>query len=354
MNACKSRRATARRFGAPLVCLAVCLPATSVAQEASANVTQFLTEHVGLKPLEVAAVERGETVVRALDTSDKRDIAIFGIVAVDMPRDAYLQRLADFPHSLRRPTQTQFGLFGTPAATADIETLTIDRQDLAKARTCGPGNCVFKLPAVSMKRLRDSIDWSAADPGLQADALMRRRLVEYVNDYQARGDSAMVVYDDRGRVRASDAFDALLAQSPYVYRADSSVYQYLARYPRARLDGVHEAVFWSVDSLQGLRPILMVNHVVVYTPPGASFSLAAQKQIYANHYFEAALDLVAIVDRPRADGTSGVYLVRLGRYRFDNMPSSPLVNVRGKAVRRFRDQIRAELDQAKTSAEPAQ
>jgi hypothetical protein len=73
-----------------------------VAQEASANLTQFLTEHVGLKPLEVAAVERGETVVRALDTSDKGDIAIFGIVAVD--------------------TQTHFGLFGTPAATADIET----------------------------------------------------------------------------------------------------------------------------------------------------------------------------------------------------------------------------------------
>lgn len=91
-----------------------------------------------------------------------------------------------------------------------------------------------------------------------------------------------------------------------------------------------------------------------YTPPGAPFSLAAQKQIYANHYFEAALDLLAIVDRWRADGSSGVYLVRLGRYRFDNVPSIPLVKVRGKAVRTFRDQMRAELELAKKRTEAPQ
>jgi hypothetical protein len=66
------------------------------------------------------------------------------------------------------------------------------------------------------------------------------------------------------------------------------------------------------------------------------------------------LDLLAIVDRWRADGSSGVYLVRLGRYRFDNMPSIPLVNVRGKAVRTFRDQMRAELELAKKRTEAPQ
>lgn len=90
---------------------------------------------------------------------------------------------------------------------------------------------------------------------------------------------------------------------------------------------------------------------VIYSTPGAPFSLAAEKQIYANHYFEAALDLLAIADRADADGSSGIYLLKLTRYRFDNMPSIPLANVRGKAVKRFRDRMRSDLERATASAE---
>jgi hypothetical protein len=339
------------RHAALVLAASLALAGSAAAQVPPPELARFLSDNVGLNESQIAAVEQGEAVAQALDTKNKRDIAIFGMVAVELSRESYLETLLDFQHSFRRPSQTQFGLFGTPAADRDVATLTIDRKDLADARTCEPGNCAFKLPAEAMQRLRQAIDWSAADPGAQADELMRRRLVEYVNDYRLRGDSAMVVYDDRRPVRASDAFEALLSQSPYVYRADSILYRYLARYPREPLDAAHEAWYWSVDSLAGLRPILMVNHVVIYSPPGAPFSLAAEKQIYANHYFEAALDLLAIVDRVGADGRAGIYLLRLTRYRFDNMPSIPLANVRGKAVKRFRDLMRADLERAKANAE---
>ena len=174
----------------------------------------------------------------------------------------------------------------------------------------------------------------------------RRRLVEYVADYQERGDSAMAVYDDRGnvRVRASDAFGALLAESPYVYQNVPSLGRYLANHPRERLADATEVLFWSEDALPHLRPILSVTHLVVYTPPELpGVTLVAAKQIYANHYFEAALDLTCVVDRQGPDGRPGSYLLVLRRYRFDNLPSGGLLNIRGRAVGALRDQMLADL-----------
>jgi hypothetical protein len=178
--------------------------------------------------------------------------------------------------------------------------------------------------------------------------------VEYVTDYRKRGDSALVVYDDVGGVHASDAFAALLAQSPYVYQDFPSLRQYLTAYPHAELDGAHEALFWADDSPSGLQPILSVTHQVVFAPselPGVT--LMASKQIYANHYFEAVFDLTGIVDRTRQGGKPGIYLVALRRFRFDDLPSGGIFNIRGKVVGKLRDQLRADLEHQKAASEKA-
>ncbi|MGH7333782.1 MAG: hypothetical protein ACREKS_13780, partial [Candidatus Rokuibacteriota bacterium] len=204
--------------------------------------------------------------------------------------------------------------------------------------------------------IREEMDWSAPDLQTQMNAYARRRLVEYVTDYRARGDSAMAVYDDRGHVnvRASDAFAGLLAESPYVYQNVPSLERYLSSYPRGTLAGgdATEVLFWSEDLLPRLRPILSVTHQVVYTPPELpGVTIVAAKQIYANHYFEAAVDLTCVVDRQRADGRPGSYLLVLRRYRFDNLPSGGLLNIRGRAIGALRDQLLTDLRRQKTTAE---
>jgi len=201
-----------------------------------------------------------------------------------------------------------------------------------------------------MKRLHEEIDWSAADPHAQVNAYARQRLVEYVNDYRTRGDTAMVVYDNRGNVRASSAFAALLSESPYVYEYIPSFHNYLATYPRGKLDGLHEVLFWSEDRLPRLKPILSVTHLAVYAPPELPMmTVVAGKQIYANHYFEAGLDLTTVVDRPTA-ANSGIYLMLLRRSRFDDLPTG-LFNIRGKVIGKLRDQMLVDLDREKATAE---
>ncbi len=164
----------------------------------------------------------------------------------------------------------------------------------------------------------------------------------------------MVVYDDTGSVHASEAFAALLAESPYVYQEVPSLQQFLAAYPKGKLDGAREVLFWADDSPPGLKPILSMSHLVVYSPPEfQGLTLMATKQLYASHYFEAVFDLTAIVEDAPSAGHSGIYLVVLRRFRFDDLPSGGLVNIRSKVIGKMREHMRAELERQKQVSELA-
>jgi len=331
-----------------LLCILAVAPLPG--QQTPAPLVRFLRQSIGLDTAQVAAVERGVAVVKVLGTKNQRDVAVFGIITMDVPRATYIGHLQDFPSSLRTPTRARFGIFSDPATAADVQDLVVDPQDVPEVKDCHPNDCKIKLPATAMKRLHEEIDWSAADPHAQVNAYARQRLVEYVNDYRTRGDTAMVVYDNRGNVRASSAFAALLSESPYVYEYIPSLHNYLATYPRGKLDGLREVLFWSEDRLPRLKPILSVTHLAVYAPPELPMmTVVAGKQIYANHYFEAGLDLTTVVDRPTA-ANSGIYLMLLRRSRFDDLPTG-LFNIRGKVIGKLRDQMLVDLDREKATAE---
>ena len=317
-----------------------------------AQLVTFLRRSIGLDSAQLALVERGEGVVKVLETRDRRDVALFGIITSDVARDVYVAQARDFRKSLGAPSRTHFGIFSDPASAADVEAVTISLRDVADMKACRPGDCVVKLPATDMQRIHAGTNWSGDDVQAQLNAYARRRLVEYVTDYRARGDSALAIYDDRGNVNvhASAAFAGMLAESPYVYENVPSLGHYLAAYPREKLAGATEVLYWSEDAMPRLRPILSVTHLVVYTPPELpGVTLIAAKQLYANHYFEAALDVTCVVDRQLPDGRQGGYVLVLRRYRFDNMPSGGLINIRGRAIGALRDQLLADMRRTVTA-----
>jgi hypothetical protein len=308
-----------------------------------ASLTTFLQRGVGLDATQLAAVERGEAVVKVLETRDRRVVTVFGIVTTATPRSDYLARARDFMTSLATPSRTRFGIFSDPPSASDVAAVQVTPRDVEDMRGCKPGDCVAKLPASDMQRVKSEVNWSgsAAEIQAQLSAFARRRMVEYVSDYRARGDSALAVYDDRGttRIRASEAFQGVLAESPYLYAAVPSLQQYFASYPRAPAAGVTSVIFWSEDALPRLRPILSITHQVVYSPPEYPLiTLIAAKQIYANHYFESAFDVTSLVDR----NGGGSYVLVLRSYRFDNLPGG-ILNIRGRAIGALRDQLMADL-----------
>jgi len=313
------------------------------------RLTEFLQHSIGFDAKQLAAVERSEPVVKVLETRDRRDVALFGIITAPIGHEQYVRALRDFPTSLRTPNRTQLGIFSNPATESDVAAVTVNSRDVGDMKNCKPGDCVVKLPATDMRSIHEQMNWSAPDLQAQLSAYARRRLVEYVTDYRRRGDSAMAIYDDRGNlnVRSSEAFAAQLAESPYVYETVPSLQNYLATYPRGSLPaGAAEILFWSEDVLPRLRPILSVTHLIVYTPPELpNVTLAAAKQIYADHYFETAVELTCIVDR-----NPGIYLLVLRRYRFDNLPGG-ILNIRGRAIGALRDQLTLDLRRQQTTGQ---
>jgi hypothetical protein len=349
-----TRRRGRRVVPSVMLILTIAGAATSLAgQQPPPRLSRFLHRSIGLDSAQVRDLTGGKAVVKVLETPLKRDVAVFGAIAVAVPRNFYMKRVWHIAEWLRGPTRLRFGLFSDPAQLADVRGVTIDRHDVQALKNCRPGDCDVKLPASEMERIHQEVDWSAADPGPQVDAYARRRMVAYVTAYRAHGDSVMVEYDDKGDVRASDAFSALLAESPYIYEYVAPFHHYLAAYPHGRLDGVHDILYWSEDALHGLRPILSITHLSAYAPPDhPGTTVVARKQLYADHYFEAAFDLMLVVDRPAVAGNRGIYLVVVRRFRFDHLPGG-IFNIRGKVIGKLRNHMRKDLEREQESSQEA-
>lgn len=324
--------------------------ASSLAAQQPRQLAQFLREGVRLDAAQMSAVEGGEPVVKLLEAQHPRDVAVFGIIATTQTREAIAARLRDFRRSLAAPTRVRFGLLGTPATAADVQTLVINKDDVDDAKKCRPGDCNFKLPKTEMARFKGEVNWSARNIEDQLTAYARRQLVIYVEDYRAHGDSVLVVYDDKGGVSASDAFNALLANSPYLFQFAPALANYLRNYPRATLDGATEVIYWAEDQAPHLRSTITINHAVLYTPPELpGMTILASKQIYAKHYFEAGFDLMSVVERTTP--SAGSYIIVVRRYRFDNLPSGGLLNIKGRVLNSMRDKMMQDLRRERASAE---
>jgi hypothetical protein len=333
-------------------CWLVGVPAQ--AQELPAGLAAFLRTAVGLDSARIMAVGRGEAVVTVLETELSREIAVFGIARVGLSREAYVRRALDFGDSTRPPSRRRVGIFSRPPAPADVRDVVIAQRDVSELKDCRPGACVMKLPATAMARLREEIDWSAGDAQARASALAREGLIAYVADYLTRGDAALVVYDDRGNVRASEAFADLLTATPQGYEHVPALQRYLIGYPAVALPDAVDVLFWSEDELPQLRPILSVTHLVMYAPPERpDLTLVAAKQIYANHYFEAAFDLTCFVEAAADGAGHGGYVVALRRFRFDQLSSRGPLSLRGRAVDAVRRQFLADLERQQTPWDPS-
>jgi hypothetical protein len=122
---------------------------------------------------------------------------------------------------------------------------------------------------------------------------------------------------------------------------------FLLNYPRATLPGGTDVIFWAMDALPRVRPVLRIVHEVTYTPSEiAGATVVAKKQLYADHYFEASLEVLTAIDDSLSGFTRdgyGTAVAVLRHYRFDHLPSGGVLNLRGRVVDGLRDAITNDL-----------
>jgi hypothetical protein len=196
-----------------------------------------------------------------------------------------------------------------------------------------------------IERFRKEIDWQSSDYHVKATNLFKEMLVDYVRDYRERGEAALIEYNDaRNEIRLAEEQRELAGASGYANE--------LLNNRRAELRLIEEAIVWSKIEL-GLKPVIAINHITIYRRDGevGPQAVIASRQIYANHYFNAALALTAFVSVPGA--ANEAFLVSENRSRADGL-AGPFGRLKRVVIeRRAVEGLRSILEHSKLRLEGA-
>ncbi len=325
-----------------LLCtLLVCFAAsTTLAQATLAEFQQLLREKASFEEHDFAALHLNQSVVRLAPTSNKREVAVMGLVNINATAEDFLRSYRDSMLQKSNAAILEIGRFGPEPALADIEGLTLEAKDIEDLKECVAGDCQVKLSAPMIERFRNEIDWAAPDYQSRVTNLFKEMLVAYIKDYRARGEAALIEYSDKHeRVSLATEQRALSSDGGYInsFLADT----------QSGLQLIEEALVWSKIKF-GLKPVIAVNHISIYKRNSGVGPqvLVASKQIYANHYFNAFHALTAFVNVPGA-----AYLVYENRSRADGL-EGPFGKIkRGVVEKKALEGLRGIIAQSKTSLE---
>lgn len=307
---------------------------------------RLLRTVAGFSPADLAQLDRGEPIARVLDT-ESREVAIVGAVRIQAPRDRLLARYRDISNLQSSDAVLQIGRIGAQPRPEDFQALNFENYDLETIRDCEPGDCGVRLSTAQLASFRRDVNWQAPDWRQQAGALWRRLLSDYAVEYLARG--ALADYRNKAApLNVTDEFDVLFGESRSWAAASPEFFAYLQQFPRLPLASTENLLYWSKDDF-GLRPVTSITHLALYAPPRESgrTAIIGTRQIYATHYFDAALGLTLAFD----DGASGFYMVCVNRARTRSLASLTRALVRAVVQRRSRSAVEQILRSTKIALE---
>jgi hypothetical protein len=322
--------------------LLVGLAASTVWGQASlADFQKTLEQKAAFQSTDFAALQLNQPVVRLAPTSDKREIAVAGLINVRADAEEFLRSYRDSMTRKTNPAILEIGSFGPEPTLNDLAGLTLEPGDIEDLKDCVVGDCELKLSAAMIERFRKEIDWTTPNYQLDVTNLFKQMLLDYVRDYRTRGDSALIEYNDKRD-------EVSLAAEQHALNDASSYINDLLSQAKSELHLAEDSIVWSKIKF-GLKPVIAINHVRIYrrssnTGPQV---LIASNQIYADHYFNASLALTAFVNVPGVD--QGACLVYENRSRADGL-DGPFGKIkRGVVEKKALDGLKAILAHSQAS-----
>jgi hypothetical protein len=331
------------------ICVLMSLGAnTCPAQNSVAEFQKALTDKGSFTETDFHALTQGRPVVKLLSARDRREVVVAGLAPLQAPAELFLQSFRESMTRKNNPAILEIGSFSSQPTIDDLQLLTFENRDLEDLKECVVGDCPLKLSAAMIDRLHKEVDWNAPDFRAQATQVLKLMLLDYVRDYQARGDSALIEYNDKQiAVRLADEQRDLMAALNHDFLEE--IPQYLKSSPNAELHMIEHALVWSKIKF-GFKPVIAINHITIYQREQKSGPqiLIASKQIYANHYFDSSLALTAFLSIP---GASSGYLFYENRSRADGLGGAFSGLKRSIVENRALDSVKAILHQSQASLE---
>jgi hypothetical protein len=307
----------------------------------------FLRETVPLNTRQIDSVHRGKAVAVVLETHTPNEIFVFGTVYIEAQPESYLQFANDFDALRKLPGYLAVQEFSNPPQSSDLTGFTIDADDLKELKSCKMGDCEVQLPSEAMEQFQRSVNWSVADAASQANQLAQQMALQALLAYQEGGNAALGVYRDKAHPTAvAETFEGLLSRlkSLPVYLPDLN--RLLLEYPVVESPNSNFKFYWEKVDF-GLKPTLRMVQQIIYRGGIATDSVyaVALKQLYASHYFHAALDLTVCVRDSAHPDEDGFYLITVKASQ-----QAGLTGLKGSILRKIAvDKTRSSLEKTLTA-----
>jgi hypothetical protein len=308
-----------------VVCLFLMLSSTALSARDAGDLYEFLANPIGLSSNEIQGLKADKVIIKLLEPQAKHEVVILGVARVNVPISYCLNQYGKEGINIETSGVEAKGKFSDPAVLADIQNLMLPPADTKDLMKCKSGDCKMKVPETAFKRIAQ-LKQAGDSFGSKANAMFQEAAVDYVNAYLKKGNTALIeYYDNNPPVKLADEFKELLGQTDYLYQYVPELHAYLEKYPHVKLANAKNVIYWKKEIFgkRANRPVISLNHFVLFERPGAVPEvIAAGKQLYATHYFEAAFEVTAMEKDPEAPETH-TYLIFINRARLDVMRKLP-------------------------------
>ncbi len=339
---------TARR-AAVLTAVGITLLAAA-ATAAAPSIDLILGELVRFDRDPLAQVRRGQPVAISRPGALDREILAAGAVRVAAPMTRVVDLFRDIESLEGGKGFLQTVRLSDPPRLSDFDTLQLPPEDIRDLRRCRVGDCKLQLTQRGFDLLA-TMNWTADEAAAELNRRARQLTFDIVRAYQ-RGGAAEVgpTLEERPPRDTPGEFAEMLRGKPFLDRATPGLSSYLIKYPRvARPAGLEEYFYWSLVEF-GLKKTLRVNHIVIYPIAGEARWVIANRQIWASHYFQNAVEVRLLAGDSTAEGDGHVLFV-LNLARPDGLTGVFGPIVRYKVRSGSRDTLRKTLEITKRRAE---
>jgi hypothetical protein len=300
---------------------------------------KFFREFAGLNEEQIAAIRSGKAVAKVVESPTPDEVYVFGSVYVEATPESYLKLASDIDALRKLPSYLAIQSFSDPPQLSDLDGFALEHQDIEELKICNVGHCEVQLPTEAMEEFKQSINWSAPDVADRVNRLARRGALQALLEYMQGGNAALGAYRDKKHPAAvAETFASLMTRLSALPVYLPELNEYLVEYPKAKSDNVQARFYWEEVNF-GLKPTFRIVQKIVYRGRiGKEPAYAvAEKQIYASHYFETALDLtVCVKDAQRP----GFYIITVKASK-----QAGLTGLKGGIVRKVAvDRTRSSLE----------
>lgn len=353
MNICTSLEAGSRLV-VVLAVASVCIPdRAAVAQPLPAQLKGALSNHLKFTPAEITAVEGGRAAAHIVETGDPEDVFIVGAIRIGVSPTTFVDRFRNITEFESGPGIPAGGKFSVPPNANDLSGLAFIKDEIDDIRDCKPGDCSFKIGDLGMQRIRTSVNWKSQGYVAEANKVIRAIWIEYLKDYQTKGNAALAVYHDSDKLsRVADGLTKMVKNLPVLQQYVPETAEYLVRFPQGKPPASEEFYYWQIADF-GLKPVHRVTHVIIQKKPGqfGDAFLITNKMLYASHYFRSALEFRFLIPAEGSDQRPSTYLVVLQRSYVDGLTGMKGRLLRGPIMSKSRDALERYLMASKNKLE---